>query len=237
MSCELTIFVPCFNEQDNIFSTLSTIEKALSIYTFKFEILLVNDGSTDNTSNVALKHDLNKNLSCNLRIIDKKTNKGLGYRYLQTAKISSGEYFMLINGDNVETVSQIQNILNSRGKKDIVIPYFGKNDSRSIFRRNLSKIFTSLINITSGNKLKYYNGAVLHKTKNLTNLTLQVSGYAYQCEILCNLIGNGLNYIEVQVQNSDRQWGVSKAFKINNFISVGKSVIKIAKNRIKNHEV
>ena len=74
MSCELTIFVPCFNEQDNIFSTLSTIEKALSTYTFKFEILLVNDGSTDNTSNVALKHDLNKYLSCNLRIIDKKTS-------------------------------------------------------------------------------------------------------------------------------------------------------------------
>jgi len=237
MSYELTMFIPCFNERDNILSTLSTIEKALSTYTFNFEILLFNDGSTDDTSEVALKHALNNNLSCNLRIINKRTNKGLGHRYLQAAKISGGKYFMLINGDNVETVSQITNILNHRGEQDIVIPYFGKNDSRSIYRVNLSKIFTFVINIISGNRIKYYNGAVLHKTKNLSNLNLRVSGYAYQCEILCTLIGKGHNYIEVEVKNSERQWGVSKAFRITNFISVAKSAIRIAKQRYTNHRI
>jgi glycosyltransferase involved in cell wall biosynthesis len=232
MTYEVTFFVPCFNEQDNILSTLSTIQKAIQDFDFKFEIMLVSDGSTDATISLAFGHDIKNLKNCAFELFDEKQNKGLGYRYIEAANKCRGRYFMLINGDNVETVEQIKSILNHKGQADSIVPFFGKNDSRSIFRRNLSLIFTMVINLISGNKLRYYNGAVLHKSQNLKQLNFSVSGYAYQCEILCELISRGISYVEIPVTNSDRQWGVSKAFRAANFVSVAKSAGRILCRRI-----
>jgi len=233
MTYEVTLFVPCFNEEDNILSTLSTIQKAIHNFDINFEIMLVSDGSTDATISLALGHDIKNLKNCAFELFDEKKNKGLGFRYLEAAKKCRGTYFMLINGDNVETVEQIKTILNHKGQADSIVPFFGKNDSRSIFRRNLSLVFTKVINLISGNKLKYYNGAVLHKSQNLKQLNFAVSGYAYQCEILCELISRGISYMEIPVTNSDRQWGVSKAFRAANFVSVAKSAGLILFRRIR----
>lgn len=233
MTYEVTFFVPCYNEQDNILSALSTIQKAILNFDINFEIMLVSDGSTDATISLALGHAIRNLANCTIELFDEKQNKGLGFRYLEAAKKCRGKYFMLINGDNVETVEQIKTILSHKGQADSIVPFFGKNDSRSIFRRNLSLVFTKVINSISGNKLKYYNGAVLHKSQNLKQLDFAVSGYAYQCEILCELISRGISYLEIPVTNSDRQWGVSKAFSAANFISVGKSAGRILYRRIR----
>jgi glycosyltransferase involved in cell wall biosynthesis len=233
MTYEVTFFVPCFNEEDNILSTLSTIQKVIHDFDINFEIMLVSDGSTDATISLALGHEIRNVKNCALELFDEKQNKGLGFRYIEAAKKCRGSYFMLINGDNVETVEQIKTILNHKGQADSIVPFFGKNDSRSIFRRNLSLVFTRVINLISGNKLKYYNGAVLHKSQNLKQLNFAVSGYAYQCEILCELISRGISYMEIPVTNSDRQWGVSKAFRAANFVSVAKSAWLILFRRIR----
>ncbi|QTE22222.1 glycosyltransferase family 2 protein [Polaribacter cellanae] len=57
----ISIIVPCYNEAENIFLLISKIEKTLAEY--KYEIVLVNDGSTDNTAQIiALVSQKNKNI-------------------------------------------------------------------------------------------------------------------------------------------------------------------------------
>ena len=45
----LSIVVPAYNEGEHIYDNLTTIDKALSAFTSDFEIIAVNDGSSDNT--------------------------------------------------------------------------------------------------------------------------------------------------------------------------------------------
>lgn len=80
---ELSVFFPCYNEEANIANTvkkaLPVIKKIAKIW----EIIIINDGSKDETSEVALS--LQKQYS-NLRIITHNPNRGYG------AAIKSGFY-------------------------------------------------------------------------------------------------------------------------------------------------
>ena len=139
---------------------------------------------------------------------------------------------MLINGDAAETNETIRDIVSETGNAEMIIPYFGKNDTRVQFRRFLSISFTFLVNLLSGNKIKYYNGPVLHKTKNVKTFRSETIGFAYQAELICYLLNENTTYIETQVENSDREKGVSKAFTIKNILSVGNALFHILLRRI-----
>ena len=107
-----------------------------------------------------------------------------------------------------------------RGKADIIIPNFIKNDNRIFVRRVLSRFFTFLVNFFSGNKLKYYNGIVLHKIENVKRWHPLSCGFGYQAELLTNLISVGKTYIEIDIKNIDRKTGISRSLSLLNFLSV-----------------
>ena len=226
---DITFFVPCKNEEKNIYKTLENI--VFSIDDYKYEILVVDDGSTDKTLSVIEEFKFNyKNI--NLKTIKRSKSLGIGKNYFLVSRIAKGKYFMLINGDGVEPKESIRKLIKYIGVADILIPYFGKNDFRSNFRKNLSLVFTFIVNIFSGNSIKYYNGPVIHITENLKYSRIETFGYGYQAEIICDLLLNGKSYFHVEINNSDRQWGASKAFALSNFVSVANSLIHILIRRI-----
>ncbi|HZO30933.1 MAG TPA: glycosyltransferase, partial [Chloroflexota bacterium] len=49
----LTVFVPAYNEVENLASTVETIMRALSVSVEDYEVIVVDDGSTDGTYEVA----------------------------------------------------------------------------------------------------------------------------------------------------------------------------------------
>ena len=68
----------------------------------------------------------------------------------------------------------------------------------------------------------HYNRDVylIFKTENVRIFRSETVGFAYQAELLCFLLNEQTTYKEVQVENSDRETGVSKAFTMKNFLSV-----------------
>lgn len=231
-SPKVTFFVPCLNEEKNVERTLDCIQASVNKFAFNYEVIVVDDGSTDKTYQNAREHRISDDPRCLFKVKRSEKTLGLGYQYTEASLSASGEYFMLINGDNVETVSQIVAILNKMGEAEIIIPFFGKNDTRTWFRKFLSRLFTCLTNWVSGQNIKYFNGAILHKTENLRSRKKISSGYAYQAMILVSLLWENKTYLEVEVRNSDRIWGFSKAFKPKNFLSVFFSLNAILLKRI-----
>lgn len=226
---EISFFVPCYNEERNIVATLATIEKAID--GVAHEILVVDDGSRDRT--VGIVQDLIRSRpDLSIRMIRREANQGLGYNYFETSIEARGRYYMLVNGDNVEPEDTIRRIISRRGATDMVIPFFGSNDTRTLTRRLISRTFTSLTNLISGHRIRYYNGPVLHLTDNVRFWRAETNGYGYQAELICHLLNHGYTHEQVEVRNGDREWGTSKAFSLGNWLSVANSLMHIFLRRV-----
>ncbi len=223
---DLTFFVPCYNEAENIENTIQTIIEAVRDRSLAYEILVFDDSSTDDTVE-RVKKIGRKHSSCPIRLLCGGGHRGLGFNYFRGSFFARGKGYMLINGDNVEPAETIRKIIAENGKYEMIVPYFGANDKRSPFRRRVSWVFTAWVNFLGGYKLQYYNGPVLHLTENVRFWRSETVGYGYQAELLCRLLNEGKTYTEVQVVNADRERGFSKAFALKNILSVSNSLFHI----------
>ena len=147
----LSIFVPCFNEENNIVNTLNNIKEG--VQQISYEVLVVDDASKDKTIEVVEKFKKN-NPDVNVKILRNENNRGIGFNYRATAHGALGKYYMMITGDAPQPSGEIKKIVNNIGKADMILTYF--RDKRGIFRRTISKVFSFIINLITLNNLKYY---------------------------------------------------------------------------------
>jgi glycosyltransferase involved in cell wall biosynthesis len=229
---DLTFFVPCYNEEKHLEATLTKLKKIIqSRPDQSFEILVLDDCSTDASLKIA--HSFaHRNPDLKIQVRSNETNRGLGFGYVDAAFYATGNYYMLINGDNPEPQAGIEKILDQIGNTDIVIPHYGSHDFRSVYRRLLSKLFTKLINVISGHKILYYNGPVVHKRFNIMRWHPMSNGFAYQAELITILLDQGKTYCHIQIENHVVQ-EVSKAFKLTNILSVLHSISQIFLRRVR----
>ena len=102
---KISFFIPCYNEEENIIPTLIKLNEVIKNLKLDYEIIIVDDASTDKTS--AKIKNYKKNKIDNIQLLTNKINKGLGTNYIDVAFIAKGKYYMLINGDNAETKESI----------------------------------------------------------------------------------------------------------------------------------
>ena len=222
----LSIFVPCFNEENDIANTLNDIKEGIK--DTNYEILVVDDASTDETVEVIEKFK-NNNPNINIKIFRNKKNKGLGFNFWATTHKVTGKYYMIVFGDGGIPSSEIKKITDSIGKADMILTYF--NDKRGFFRKTLSKIFVALINFITFNKIKYYNSDNIYLLENLKLCSEGRSGFGFQAELITEQIRQKKTYIEVEIKPSFKSKKslseTSQALKLHNILSVAGSVILI----------
>ena len=119
------------------------------------------------------------------------------------------------------------------GLADIIIPYFGNKDQRNKSRKLISIIFTKILNFISGYNIPYYNGPVLHLTYNVMRWSPDTHGYAYQAELITRIVSEGGTFKNVQINNQNRSFGTSKAFNIENILSIIHSLLQIFLRRLR----
>lgn len=230
---DVTFYIPCLNEENLIYQTLQKIKNCLSQTEFSYELMIYNDGSTDNSlSEINRFKKNNKDILIN--VLSFKKSRGLGYNYIDGAHKGLGKYYMMICGDNSETEASLLDILKEMGSADIIIPYFGLGDQRQFQRVILSLFFTKIVNLINRNNIKYYNGVVLHLRENVIRYSPSSSGFGYQAELISILLLQNKTYKHVSIMNNDRKIGISRAFKIKNIFSVTHSLIQILFRRIRN---
>ena len=90
----LSIIIPCYNEAKNI---PLVIEKLNEADTVNFEVILVNNGSTDNTMDVLSNLSCKKKIS--LKIINIKKNIGYGNGIMSGIRMAEGEIIAWTHSD------------------------------------------------------------------------------------------------------------------------------------------
>lgn len=101
----LSIIIPAYNEEQRIGATLLVIDKYLSAQKYSYEILVVSDGSTDKTVDVAQKY---RQLIKNLEVIDNLENKGKGGVVRQGMLKARGNYRVFMDADNSTSMDHFE---------------------------------------------------------------------------------------------------------------------------------
>lgn len=229
---EITFFVPCFNESLHIEKTLLAILDLMKIKPFSYEVLVVDDASTDNSP--AIVTQFCQNHPAAPVILHRNTaNRGLGYNYLHSADFAKGRYYMLVNGDNDIPKESLSGILDQLHNADIIIPYVENQGDRPWIRQIISHLFTFVVNILSGNRIKYYNGPVIHLTDNIRKLRPETMGFGYQAELLCRALQLGYSHIEVSFRCVVQKKTHLAAFRLKNILAVCASFGRIFKGRFR----
>ncbi len=114
----LSVVIPCFNEEKNIYNHILKIHSFLEKRFFNFEIIAVNDGSFDNT-----QRELEKiQTKIPLIIINHLKNKGKGAAVREGIKKSNGEIVMFLDADLAIPIEELDKFLPELEKgNDIVI--------------------------------------------------------------------------------------------------------------------
>ena len=99
----LSIIIPAFNEAKRLPLTLVDVDKHLASQEFSYEILVVNDGSKDGTSEIARRFST---LVKNLKVIDLPENLGKGAAVRQGMMEAKGNWRLFMDADNSTSVNE-----------------------------------------------------------------------------------------------------------------------------------
>lgn len=121
---ELSVFFPAYNEEENIRKTVTEAKKTLLKLARKWEIIIVNDGSRDNTSKIA--HKLAET-DKRIKVID-QANVGYGGALKTGFYNCQYEWIAFTDSDGQFDFGEITNFIEEQKIKnaDIVIGYYKK---------------------------------------------------------------------------------------------------------------
>jgi glycosyltransferase involved in cell wall biosynthesis len=230
---DITFFVPCLNEEKNVIDSIETLLSAIAeVNQIKsYEILIFDDHSSDKTVSVIENYQiLYPHLP--IRLIKNEQTRGLGYNYVEGAFKGRGKYYRLVCGDNQETKASMVKQFKEIGKADMILTY-NSIDARSKFRKLLSWLFVKIVNLLNGFSIKYYNSCVIHYRYNVMRWHPNSYGFAYQAELVTQLLYKNKTYLEVPIEGIERPGGGSRAFTIQNLLSVTHSLLQILFRRVK----
>lgn len=115
----LSVVVPAYKEKERIGSNLLEIESFLNTKDFVYEVIVVVDGSPDNTAEVAQNYSSQIK---NLRVINNKENHGKGYVVRQGLLESKGKYVVFLDADGSTSITHVEKALPELEKgADVVV--------------------------------------------------------------------------------------------------------------------
>lgn len=215
----ISIFFPAYNESKNIKNSVDTALSVIQNITNDFEIIIVNDGSSDDTGIIIdrLSRDNPK-----IKAVHHKTNQGYGGALLSGIKNSQKEWFFFTDADMQFDIKEINKLIEYIPKYKAVLGY------RSPRCDNFLRVINGwgwnmLIRILFNLKIRDVDCAFkLFEKKIIHELPIKTRGATTSAEILIRLSKNKIIWKEVPVSHFSRKFGeptgmklkvIAKAFK------------------------
>ncbi|NYB26375.1 MAG: glycosyltransferase [Methanobacteriaceae archaeon] len=210
---KVSIVIPMYNEEENVIRTLEIIDKISKNFD-DYEIIVVDDGSSDDTYSLA--SNFQSNNSSNVHILKHPVNMGMG-RALRTGfEKASGDAIVTIDADLSYESSYIPKLIDELDEStDIVVgsQYMvgGKTENIPPLRLFISKTANKLVGYAMANNLSTVTGVLrAYREEVLDSIELDSDGTEINPEIISKAKAVGFNIKEVPVTLKGRELGKSK---------------------------
>lgn len=206
---DLSIVIPFYNEEDNVAAVLNGIGAALSDASIDYEIVAVDNGSSDKTG--LILEELKKTLK-GLKVLRVAVNEGYGWGIRNGLEKSQGEYIGFMCGDNqIEPVvlAQVYNKLKGEGLDLCKVKRVKRFDG---FSRKFISFFYNIICplLFSVNDHDLNGTPKIFKKAIFERLSLVSKGWFIDAEIMIKFSKLGLKIGYVPVVFKKREKGASK---------------------------
>tara|TARA_B100001564_G_C20435677_1_gene576661 strand:- start:32 stop:736 length:705 start_codon:yes stop_codon:yes gene_type:complete len=231
-----SVIMPFFNEEN----TLDTAVLNLIKEDFASEIILVNDGSYDNSYEIALKL-INKYK--NIKLVNSKINKGKGHALKLGISESTKKYIGILDADLEYSPNDLKRLFfeinSSEGDVACGSRFIGDFKRENIYLRTyfankfLSKLFSTI------HKQKVTDIATCLKVFRkdiLQSIELKEKGFTIEVELLAKTFAKSYKYTEIPISYSARRYKDGKKIKFIDGFRYIASIFKLASQENKNED-
>lgn len=231
MKTKLSLIIPCYNEEKRFDNGISHFLNYLKKQKYKWELVIVNDGSKDKTLDL-IKQVKNPNV----KFITYGKNRGKGYAIVKGVEKAKGEIILFSDLDHAVPIDTLESFFSYFDKGfQVVIGSRRVKGAKLIKRQHplrefLGKCFTFLVRILIDFKIKDATCGFKAFKKDVGKKLFRkitIYDWAFDAELLylCNL--NKINYIQAPVN-----WTDVKGSKVSIMRDVFQSIIGLIKIRI-----
>jgi len=199
---KISVLAPAYNEEDHIGRFIDETESVMDGLGLDYEIIVVDDGSTDRTREVAQQAASNPRV----KVVGYRDNMGKGYALRQGFTHASGELLLLLDSDRDISPKQIVRCIGASELGDVVIGSKWHPKSRTempLIRRFLSHGFHLMVVLLTGLRvsdtqsgMKVFRREVLERV--LPKLAMK--RFAFDVEFLTVANLNGFRIAEHPVE-------------------------------------
>lgn len=216
-SVKVSFVIPAFNEAARIRDTLRRIAEYLKSARFDTEILVVDDGSTDDTAAIVERMEYS-----GLRLIRNDINRGKGYSVRSGVMAATGDYVLFSDADLSTPIEELDKLLTAAVNEnaDVVVGSRGLDNRyiekhQSSVRESGGRLFNVMVRLLLGLTIrdtqcgfKLFNRARVQSAfqKQTTD------GFGFDPELLFVMSRQGLKILEVPVR-----WSHAEGSKIRFF--------------------
>ena len=211
---DLSIIIPMFNEEEVIDETIKSVISELDSLNLNWEIIPVNDGSTDNTLDLCRQASARDD---RVKIVTYSPNRGRGYALRQGFNAAAGDIIISIDADLTYSPDHISLIWNEmkKGEADLVLGSAYMKGGKVIdvpFKRVLiSRIGNFILGLSFPGKIKTITCVLRGYRKGvLDSLELESDDKEIHLEILAKAISVGFRIKEIPAVLKGRKKGKSK---------------------------
>jgi glycosyltransferase involved in cell wall biosynthesis len=214
---KVSIVIPAYNEATRILDTLCRIAEYRKHLPYATEILVVDDGSTDETADIVerMEHP-------GLRLIRNRTNRGKGYSVKCGVLAATGDYVLFSDADLSTPIEEMANLLTAAVKEnaDVVVGSRGLDNRyiekhQSLVRESGGRLFNVMVRMLLGMNIRDTQcGFKLFKRTRVQSAFQKqtTDGFGFDPELLFVMSREGLKILEVPVR-----WSHAEGSKIRFF--------------------
>lgn len=216
---KLSVFFPAYNEESNIEKTVLGAKKTLGKVAEKWEIIIVNDGSTDKTLEIANKLAKDKRV----RVVNHKVNRGYGASFKSGFYSAKYPWIAFTDSDGQFNFNEITKFIKKQKQTgaDLVIGYYMKRKV-SIVRKMNTFLWELFVFLFFGLKVKDIDCGFKLVSKKVINTIPKLEserGAFISSEFLIKAKKKDFTIVDVGVHHYPRTKGSGTGANLNVIIS------------------